>query len=658
MTLHHFISPISGKIRLDPNYIPIGDANGNSYASPVLIDLRQDVIDLRRSVGTLELAGRLLNHHLWIGDENAKPIPTRQIGIINLPDLVEATFPNPLGGVTGDLRIPNPTFDYTSAFDWVMSGPFLPQIFATSYNLEGDPIGTNVSSSLAMVQVRAAQIMKRFDHANFIVGSNTVEFLWENPKMALIPESIKTLYNLGTTYTFTQAQSLGSLETGLLKNTVADNHGTLSQALSGEDYVNTFDLPVGNLVVMDPLYPIPGHKLIAPITFASRKNQENEFGESTAGTIDVLTGPAAKLNRLAIQHLTPDAMVKVGSDGELIDAEPDTDYTTPSVIATVIDTIETLQAAYDTFVTETTTKDAAQDASITEIETKNIAQDASITSAETAIGTLEGELATATATFEAEIAALAGVETLSILVYLLSLVGITAGGKAYGDYIRGQTLNVKNTWKAADLNDEGHNAVGDFEFRYPTGYSTDDRGFSTLWFDSNNRSDTHPSEAGLRLFSWDSGGDHAGNDNPLAPLHMGIFGYQNKYNILLPNPTARYKGFIFSSDFNHGDSDDDDYRFPNKFGLYDVTRTISTLTASESEKYGWDSKNTIFEYDYDTFAFHTKMAVQRKATFDEADFSGDVSMLSHGALTLPTGTTAQRPGTPLPGMIRLNTSPH
>ena len=39
------------------------------------------------------------------------------------------------------------------------------------------------------------EIMKRFDNANFIVGSSTVDFNWENPKMALIPEPLKQLLN-------------------------------------------------------------------------------------------------------------------------------------------------------------------------------------------------------------------------------------------------------------------------------------------------------------------------------------------------------------------------------------------------------------------------------------------------------------------------------
>ena len=233
--LFNFISPVTGKIKINPGYILIGDNNGLSNPSPILIDIRQDIIDLRRKMGSLD---RLTNNKIWIGNYLNKPEESLQIGIINLPTLAEAVFPNPISGLTGDFRIPNPTFDYLSPFDWAMSGPFLPQIYATKNDTFGNPIGTDVSSSLAMTQVRAAQIMKRFDNANFIVASNSVSFDWENLKMTLIPEPLKQLYGLGTTYTFNKAQSLGSLESGLLKNTVNNSSGTLSKAIAGKDYVD------------------------------------------------------------------------------------------------------------------------------------------------------------------------------------------------------------------------------------------------------------------------------------------------------------------------------------------------------------------------------------------------------------------------------------
>lgn len=236
--LYNFISPVTGRLPLKTGYTFIGDEKGYSFQSPIFLDISQDIIDLRRQINKYESLDKLSHNRIWIGDYDNEPVERLQIGIINLPTLAEAVFPNPLSPITGDFRIPNPTFDYLSPFDWLMSGPFLPQIYATKYDTFGNPVGTDVSSSLAMTQVRAAQIMKRFDNANFIVGSSTVDFNWENPKMYLIPEPLKQLYGLGTTYTFTKAQSLGALETGLLKNTVSNGTGTLSKAISGKDYTD------------------------------------------------------------------------------------------------------------------------------------------------------------------------------------------------------------------------------------------------------------------------------------------------------------------------------------------------------------------------------------------------------------------------------------
>lgn len=275
--LYNFISPVTGRIKVDQGYIIVGDKENIGMPSPILIDIRQDIIDLRRKLGGFEELNKLDHNRIWIGDYNNEPVEQLHIGVINLPPLAEALFPNPISPITGDFRIPNPTFDYLSPFDWVMSGPFLPQIYATKYDALGNPVGTDVSSSLAMTQVRAAQIMKRFDNANFIVGSSTVEFVWENPKMYLIPEALKQLYGLGTTYTFTKAQSLGALETGLLKNTVNNGTGTLSKALAGKDYVDLAS-PIADmkLALIRPMQQDEeGHDIAKLLTRADRLPEDN-----------------------------------------------------------------------------------------------------------------------------------------------------------------------------------------------------------------------------------------------------------------------------------------------------------------------------------------------------------------------------------------------
>ena len=128
--LHNFISPVTGRLPIDPNYILIGDRNGMSIASPILIDIRLDLIDLKRDFNYLIDSSFVLNYpsemlpnaqdlfsladgfmyntagiisttptipitglpdltykYLWTGNTNNRPIEVQQIDITNLPSL-------------------------------------------------------------------------------------------------------------------------------------------------------------------------------------------------------------------------------------------------------------------------------------------------------------------------------------------------------------------------------------------------------------------------------------------------------------------------------------------------------------------------------------------------------------------------------------------
>ena len=650
--LYNFISPVTGKLPIDKGYILLGDKSGKSFKSPVLIDIRQDIIDLKRQIGNFQELKKLDHNRIWIGDYYNEPVPQLHIGVINLPPLAEALFPNPISGLTGDFRIPNPTFDYISAFDWVMSGPFLPQIYATKYDTFGNPIGTDISSSLAMTQVRAAQIMKRFDNANFIVGSSVVDFEWENPKMALIPEPLKQLYGLGTTYTFTKAQSLGALESGLLKNTVNNGKGTLSKAISGEDYVNTADIPIGKLVILDPLYPLSGHKLIAPTDFSTRGNTANEFGYPVADTINVLTGIASKFEKLAITSIENNALIK-SNNGELVKAVAGTDYVIPSVITDILETLNATASVVKNIIgveSAVNIKDVTgSQATALTTAVKNavgLAESAEITELSVEAADLVTNKA-GLVELEAQIAALAGVVAISDLIGIFSIGAITAGGYTYGQYIKGQSLNTKNTWYSTDLNDDASNATGELRPLQITPYQNENRGHGTLWFDSNDRDDFFQdkknAEPGLRIFSWDS--SPVGFRDSLAPLHIGLFGYRKNYT-----EADEYKGFIFRSEFSDSG---DDYRFPTNFGLYKVYKRLSSYISGM--KYGWESRNTIFEYDNNDFSFYKQVVLKEYTNFEkEVDFQKNVRCLGTGAIKIPVGTTLERPSNSEIGMLRYN----
>jgi hypothetical protein len=232
--LYNFISPVTGKLPIDKGYILIGDKDGRSFKSPVIIDVRQDIIDLKRKIGNFEEQKKLDYNRIWIGDYNNEPQEKLQIGVINLPKLGAATFPYPSFIPLPPVPIPNPTFNPLSGFDWLMSGPWLPQVFAGSTNTLNTSSETIISSSLAMTQVKVAQAIKRLDVTGFIVKNRNISFSWENPAMLAVPETIKQLYGLETNYTFTNAQALNEIGEGLLKNSL---DGTLAVATLTKDKI-------------------------------------------------------------------------------------------------------------------------------------------------------------------------------------------------------------------------------------------------------------------------------------------------------------------------------------------------------------------------------------------------------------------------------------
>lgn len=591
--LYNFISPVTGRLPLKTGYTFIGDEKGYSYQSPIFFDISQDIIDLRHQINKYESLDKLTHNRIWIGDFDNDPVERLQIGIINLPALAEAVFPNPLSPITGDFRIPNPTFDYLSPFDWVMSGPFLPQIYATKYDTFGNPVGTDVSSSLAMTQVRAAQIMKRFDNANFIVGSSTVDFNWENPKMYLIPEPLKQLYGLGTTYTFRKAQSLGNLETGLLKNTVADSIGTLSKAISGEDYVNTADFPIGSLTILDPLYPLSGHKLIAPTTSKIRKNTPNEFGK-VVDTVDVLETDYVSTKNLSVKDVAPNSLIKLNALGELAASIPAVDLTDLLTTVSILDkwllTVTGInKIAGATIPTATKVTDIIT--SIGDVSSPAInafAKTSSIVSTATEVATtasLQAQVAALTAAIagvQAEVTATAAMSAIGNVLNFTytSLIGAVVGGTSE-NYIERSFVEKKPLFS---------------ENKY---YETDDLGLygkGNIWYDCDGSSSNDLHRGGLRVTAWDSSWftPIPFFDNDLVPLSIGVFGY--KWTAF-SNPKLQ-QGFVWEAEYENSSSDAN-YRFPKKFSLRDVGHAQDGL--------GWNIKdNELMNYDLyqDKFNFN------------------------------------------------------
>jgi hypothetical protein len=90
--LHNFISPVTGRVLADPNYVLVGNKNGIAIPSPILIDIRLDLINLRKRYNTL------VTTDFVIGHEN-KEIPNAQVlskledGFLYNTDGIVSTLP-------------------------------------------------------------------------------------------------------------------------------------------------------------------------------------------------------------------------------------------------------------------------------------------------------------------------------------------------------------------------------------------------------------------------------------------------------------------------------------------------------------------------------------------------------------------------------------
>lgn len=76
--LYNFISPVTGRVLADPDYVLVGNSNGVALPSPILIDVRLDIVQLRQRINNL------LNTSFVLNFPNIK-LPHAQV-LSNLPD--------------------------------------------------------------------------------------------------------------------------------------------------------------------------------------------------------------------------------------------------------------------------------------------------------------------------------------------------------------------------------------------------------------------------------------------------------------------------------------------------------------------------------------------------------------------------------------------
>lgn len=600
---------------LKHGYIFIGDKNGLAKPSSLLIDIRQDIVDLRRKISNFEELKKLDYNRIWVGNYYNEPTPQLHIGIINLPTLGAATFPLPLSSL--DIPIPNPTFNPLSSTDWLMSGPWLPQIFSGNPNTLNTSSETVISSSLAMTQIRSAKNYKLFDNSNFIVGSSTVTFEWDNPAYSLMSinpqlQTILALYNLGTTYTFTKAQSLGNLQTGLLKNTVNNGTGTLSTAISGKDYVD----------VSDPLQANMQLALIRPELI--------QEGRDVAKLLSRVT----RLPADNMSNLNKDKIWKGGDDN--IPIEVDFPIYAPTDAKYVLNVSnDNLPNAQNLSALGSGILKIANFANgiisiasggknpLNDDYVRPADLDEEITSRIEADTAIEGTIAALEAEVEAQLLAITGY---TILTELTNLIG----GGSYVTYAINNTKLAVGDDEGIFSNTSSHIEGSGFlnsdgttskkvalKLKHHVNFQTQDQRFS---FNTN----TDSGQFIINSFT-------RGNNN-VYPLKLGFFTSERVLDLLQPSGDYMVdRGFLFQSEYGFGGDIHQPSKFFFKILKYKDTKTyFSNPTEIEN----------LFYYD---------------RTNENFAFEKEVRLLTKGAIKIPVGTILERPSTGEVGMIRFNT---
>lgn len=456
--LYNFISPVTGRVLSDPDYVLLGNEEGVAIPSPILIDMRLDLIDMRQDVDNLSMTNfivgypnsqlpnaqalnaldngfmyntdgivsttsniplpNLTENNIWIGDKNNRPVETSTILQSNLPNLTQKKIwvgdtdnrPQPTQVIDisnlpnlGVTDVPNP-----------FSGGFVGKIW------EGTALGRPEESSIVGEMFADIAIL----NAKFLAG--------------------KFLMKSGLTASFPAAQFLDSLTANKLLQTSSLGDGSLAtfdlqldQVLMGgadgaesRARIGVENLPLlaQNKIWVGDINSIPQSAQTIDISNlptltsgkvwqgdATNRPVETEFNFAPNDATYILQTANENLNQAQVLSELGSGMAKIVAGGSFAIAIADEDYATKS-------TLEQIKAETEAFKDEAAASAEEAAASATEAAASATEASASALEATGAAGTAtaaaaEASGAAATATGAA---GTAGVSALAAAASALS----------------------------------------------------------------------------------------------------------------------------------------------------------------------------------------------------------------------------------------------
>lgn len=116
--LYNFISPVTGRILSDPDYTLLGNSLGIAIPSPILIDMRLDLINLRKDYNTATSADFI------IGNANSE-LSNAQV----LHDMPDGYLYNTVGVVSTISAIPINHINFSARYNLITGGPEVAGVF-------------------------------------------------------------------------------------------------------------------------------------------------------------------------------------------------------------------------------------------------------------------------------------------------------------------------------------------------------------------------------------------------------------------------------------------------------------------------------------------------------------------------------------------------